>query len=53
MKRSLYNIMLFSQAKKNYYDILGLPKNATKEEIKDKFYQKAKLYHPDVNPGNE
>lgn len=34
---------------KNYYEILGIEKNASKEEIKRAFYRKAKIYHPDVN----
>lgn len=34
---------------KNYYEILGIEKNASKEEIKKAFYRKAKIYHPDVN----
>ena len=35
---------------KNYYQILNLTKNATQEEIKNAFYNLAKLYHPDKNP---
>jgi molecular chaperone DnaJ len=35
---------------KNYYDILGLEKNATQEEIKKKYRELSKKYHPDVNP---
>ncbi len=33
----------------DYYEILGIDKNATKEEIKSAFRKKAKEYHPDVN----
>ena len=33
----------------NYYEILGVEKNATKEELKKAFRQKARQYHPDVN----
>ena len=33
----------------DYYKILGLPKNATKEEIKKRYRELAKKYHPDVN----
>ena len=34
----------------DYYRILGVPKNATQEQIKQAFREKAKRYHPDVNP---
>jgi Ca2+-dependent lipid-binding protein len=32
-----------------YYEILGLPDNASDEEIRKAFRKKAKQYHPDVN----
>ena len=31
------------------YEILEVPKTASKEEIKTAFFSKAKLYHPDLN----
>lgn len=39
----------------NYYDILGVSKNATDAEIKSAFRKLAKKYHPDINkePGAE
>jgi len=33
----------------DYYDVLGLPKTASTGEIKRKYYEKAKQYHPDTN----
>lgn len=38
---------------KDYYDILEVPENASKDDIKKSFRAKAKKYHPDRNPGNK
>lgn len=35
------------------FKVLGVSRNSTQTEIKQAYYQKAKQYHPDINPNNE
>ena len=40
-------------AKADYYDLLGVNRNASAEDIKKAYRQGALRYHPDRNPGDE
>ena len=42
-----------AEQKRDYYEVLGVDKNADQDTIKKAYRALAKKYHPDVNPGDK
>lgn len=46
-------LFLWVMAERNFYDVLGVNRSASNDEIRKAYRKLARKYHPDINPGNK
>ncbi|GJD08659.1 DnaJ homolog subfamily B member 9 [Galdieria sulphuraria] len=50
---AILTVFTLANAKRSYYNVLGVDKNASDREIKRAYHQLARKYHPDKNGGEK